>query len=60
MELLLAAESDKLFKKLTDFLRNEKLEMNLPVFSFLHLNSDFLPDWLSMCLWLTQTKSNVC
>ena len=59
MELTLAAESDKLFKKLTDFLRSEKLEMTLPVFSFLHLTSDYLPDMLSMCLWLTQTKPNV-
>ena len=60
MELSLATESDKLFEKLVDFLQSEKLEMTLPVFSFLRLTAESQPDVLSMCFWLTQTKPDVC
>ena len=56
----MATESDKLFEKLVDFLQSEKLEMTLPVFSFLRLTADSQPDVLSMCFWLTQTKPDVC
>ena len=51
--------SDKLFKKLSDFLRDKKLPLTLPVFSFLHLKEDFQPEVLSMCFWLSQNKYNV-